>query len=92
MKNVKKCLIWVVFGPPPWGNDPTLTIFDGWQDFNPPKVYTKYENNPFKIVVCSLRKPKQFATAAEMAAADGTKTKVSPTSSGDTIKCTKLSN
>jgi hypothetical protein len=23
-------------------------------------VYTKYENNPFKIVVCSLRKPNSF--------------------------------
>jgi hypothetical protein len=36
--------------PYPKGNDPTLTIFDGWQDLKPPKVYTKYENNPFKIV------------------------------------------
>jgi hypothetical protein len=47
--------------PHPLKNDPILTIFDGWRDLNPPKVYTKYENN-------------------------GTKTKVSPTSSGDTIK------
>jgi hypothetical protein len=46
--------------PHPRGNDPTLTIFDGWRDLNPPKVYTKYENNPFKIVVCSLRKPNSF--------------------------------
>jgi hypothetical protein len=60
IKNMKKCLIWVVFGPPPRGNDPTLTIFDGWRDLNPPKVYTKYENNPFKIVACSLRKPNSF--------------------------------
>jgi hypothetical protein len=44
----------------PRGNDPTLTIFSGWQDLNPPNVYTKYENNPFKIVVCSLWKPNSF--------------------------------
>jgi hypothetical protein len=26
------------FWPPtPGGNDPTLTIFDGWRDLNPPK-------------------------------------------------------
>jgi hypothetical protein len=46
--------------PPPRGNDPTLTIFDGWQELNPPKVYAKYENNPFQIVVWSLRKPNSF--------------------------------
>jgi hypothetical protein len=39
----KKCLIWVVFGPPPrepaGRNDPAITNFDGWLDHNPPKVY-----------------------------------------------------
>jgi hypothetical protein len=35
----------------------SLNNFDGWPDLNPPKVYTKYKNNPFKIVVCSLKKP-----------------------------------
>jgi hypothetical protein len=25
----------------------------GGKTLTPPKVYTKYENNPFKIVVCS---------------------------------------
>jgi hypothetical protein len=59
-EKYEKCLIWVVFGHPPRGIDPTLTIFDGWRDLNPPNVYTKYENNPFKIVVCSLRKPNSF--------------------------------
>jgi hypothetical protein len=34
--------------------------FDGWLDLNPTKVYTKYENNLFKIVVWSLQKPNSF--------------------------------
>jgi hypothetical protein len=37
-------------------NDPTKTNFDEWLDLNHHKVYIKYENNPFKIVVWSLRK------------------------------------
>jgi hypothetical protein len=38
-----------------------MTNFDQWLDLNPPlKVYTKYENNPFTIVVCSLREAKRF--------------------------------
>jgi hypothetical protein len=89
MKNMKKCLIWVVFGPPPRENDPTQTIFDGWRDLNPPKVYTKYENNPFEIVVCSLR-----ISGGGGGRDQNLKTKVSPTTSGDTINliiiCTKI--
>jgi hypothetical protein len=33
-------------------------------DLNPPKVHTKYENNPFIIVVWSLRKPVAAVAAA----------------------------
>jgi hypothetical protein len=55
MKNMKKCLILVVFlAPHSWGNDPTMTNFDGWLDHNALKVYTKYENNPFEIVIWSF--------------------------------------
>jgi hypothetical protein len=41
----------------PQGKDPTVINFDEWRDLNHPKVY---ENNPFKIVVCSLREPNIF--------------------------------
>jgi hypothetical protein len=44
-EKYEKVLGWFL-APHPRGNDPTLTIFDGWRDLNPPKVYTKYENNP----------------------------------------------
>jgi hypothetical protein len=32
----------------------------GGETLTPPKVYTKYENKPLKIVVCSLQKPNSF--------------------------------
>jgi hypothetical protein len=34
--------------PHPWGNDPTLTMFKGWRELNPPKVYTKSEKKSLK--------------------------------------------
>jgi hypothetical protein len=47
-------------------------------------VYTKYENNPFKIVVSSLQKPNSIGGAGTVAkAADKTKTKVTNIHSDD---------
>jgi hypothetical protein len=70
----------VVFGPPPLGNDPTMNYFDEWLDCYLPKAYSKYEYNPFKIVIWRLLKSNSGCIVADRA-----KTKASPTPSKYTI-------
>jgi hypothetical protein len=41
-----------MFAAFPWGNDTTLTNFNGWRDLNPPKGYTKYDHNKHDHEVC----------------------------------------
>jgi hypothetical protein len=41
LKNMEKCLIWLVLAPIPWGNDLTLANFDGWRDLNMKTILSK---------------------------------------------------
>jgi hypothetical protein len=49
MTDMKKSFIWVVFGPPPRGNDQTMTNFDGWLDLNPQKCIPNIKTIPLKL-------------------------------------------